>query len=102
MKLLQELLVSRQDILQKALFAGSLENMWKGGKMKLKIGEEGGNENKNRMDVDLEYDRYISASGCLFELTILTSQFSNNVLPFSLKWIVLLMTFWMLALHMFP
>ena len=30
-KLLQELVLSRQEVLQRALFAGSLENMWKGG-----------------------------------------------------------------------
>ena len=53
--LLQELLVGRQEVLQRALMAGSLENMWKAGERGLKTNREGREGRKWRTCADTEY-----------------------------------------------
>ena len=51
--------MARQEVLQKALFAGSLENMWKGGGRELKMGGEEKKEQRRKTDADEEYEKYV-------------------------------------------
>lgn len=62
-RLLHELLISRQELLQRALQAGSLENMWKGGGVNTggKSQKRGAEEEEvvlQKSKVKQEYERY--------------------------------------------